>query len=86
MSPGCLQNMVVELMKIKKEMGFNLETKSFYRLMDTVSEQYSSVLELMVSIMMSDGTITRLSGNYGERQKRGDEDKEEKAPKKRKKD
>ena len=87
-SPSYLQNMVVELMKIKKEMGFNLETKSFYRLMYVVSENYSSVWELVASMMICCGTITRPSGNYGERQpkRERDDDEGERAPKKRKKD
>ena len=89
-SPANLQGIIQEVIeKLKKgEDGYELENDKYFRVMSVLSRSYSSERELMANLLMCFVKINRKGGDYGERQpKRGrDEDKGEKAPKKRKKD
>ena len=86
MSPAVLQNIAVELKK--NEEGYEFENTKYFRIMSVLHRPYSSVRELVANVLVCSVKINRKGGDYGERQpKRGrDEDKGEKAPKKRKKD
>ena len=88
MSPADLQNIAIKLKKGEEKNGYEFENTKYLRIMSVLHRPHSSVRELVASLLVCSVKINRKCGDYGERQpKRGrDEEKGEKAPKKRKKD
>eukprot|EP00984_Skeletonema_dohrnii_P016141 scaffold7112_cov82-Skeletonema_dohrnii-CCMP3373.AAC.4 len=76
--------MVVEFKKNEGELGYKFENNEYYRTMDVLEQQYSSVQELVTNLVMCSFKVNRKCGGYGERQSNGGGNEEEKASKKRK--
>ena len=87
-SPADLQNIAIKLKKGEEKNGYEFENTKYFRIMSVLHRPHSSVRELVASLLVCSVKINRKCGDYGERQpKRGrDEEKGEKAPKKRKRD
>ena len=92
MSPECLQPIVVEVKKYetkgddlkKGDLGYEFDNDKYYRIMDVLKQQYSSVQELVANLVTCSVKVNRKGGGYGERQSNGGRNEEEKASKKRK--